>query len=104
MGNARLASFTRSAVQILQGARQVCIYGLSLSPLDAELNVVLGVGLEPRSGPPIPIYVCNLKTEVAETMWRVRAALDGAANANIHGIAVEPESSPPVPDGWDLRR
>jgi hypothetical protein len=101
--NAQLASFIRSAVQVIQGARQLCIYGLSLSPLDAELNVVLGVGLEPRSGPPVPIYVCNLKRDVAETMWRVRAALDGAANVNIHGIAVEPESSPPVPDGWDLR-
>jgi hypothetical protein len=103
-GNARLASFTRSAVQVIQGARQVCIYGLSLSPLDAELNVVLGVGLEPRSGPPVPIYVCNLRSELTETMWRVRAALDGAANATIYGVAVEPEISSPVPEGWDLRR
>jgi hypothetical protein len=90
-------------VQIIQGAQQVCIYGLSMSPLDAELSVVLGVGLEPRMGPPVPIFVCNLQSELAETIWRVRAALDGVANTTIEGVPLDPEASPPVPPDWDQR-
>jgi hypothetical protein len=100
--NAQVAAHTSSAVRIIQGAKQLCIYGLSLSPLDAELNVVLGVGLEPREGPPVPIYVCNLKEAVSETAWRVRAALDGVANTRIGEVEVERENDPPVPPGWDL--
>ena len=102
--NARIAALTRSAVQVIQGAKQVCIYGLSLSPLDAELGIVLTVGLESLPGrKPVPVYVVNLKEEVKETSWRIRAVTNGAVDADIYSCPIEREPEPDVPEGWDQR-
>jgi hypothetical protein len=104
VANEHIAELTGTAWQMLQQARQVCIYGLSLSPLDVEVNVILGVGLEPRPGPPIPVYVYNLRgNPLDEAVWRVRAAAHPEARLEIHAMPLERETDPDVPAGWDRR-
>jgi hypothetical protein len=102
--NEHIARLTGTAWQVIRDARQLCIYGLSLSPLDAELAAVLGVGLEPREGPPFPVYVYNLRGKhLDEAVWRVRAATHPEARVEIHPMPLDLEPDPPVPTDWDLR-
>lgn len=102
--NDHIGQLTGTAVRILQGARRICIYGLSLSPLDAEVNVILGVGLEPRATPLPPVYVYNIKSDLDATVWRLRAALHPGAVVDIRPVAVEAEVAPPIPHDWYLQR
>lgn len=102
--NKHIALLTGTAWQVLRDAKQVCIYGLSLSPLDAELSAIVGVGLEPRDGPPLPVYVYNVREALDETVWRVRALTHPESKVDIRAVVVEPEPDPVVPSGWDLRQ
>jgi hypothetical protein len=102
--NEHIARLTGTAWQVIRDARQLCIYGLSLSPLDAELAAILGVGLEPRDGPPFPVYVYNLRGKpLDEAVWRVRAATHPEAKVDIYPMALDKEPDPPALGGWDLR-
>ena len=102
--NKRMRLSAGTAWRRIRGAKQVCIYGLSLSPLDAELAITLGMGLEPRPGPPITVYVYNLRgPSLDEAVWRVRAATHPLAKVDIRPMPLDAGSDPPVPKGWDLR-
>ena len=102
--NEHIGALTGTAWHLIHEARQLCIYGLSLSPLDAELGAILGAALDPRPGPPLPVYVCNVAEGIDETVWRVRAATHPEARLDIRPVVIEKEQDPPVPEGWDGRR
>jgi hypothetical protein len=102
--NKHIGLLTGTAWQFIRDARQLCIYGLSLSPLDAELGVVLGTGLEPRDGPTFPVYVYNLRgKQLDEAVWRVHAATHPKARVEIHPMPLDWEPDLPVPESWDRR-
>lgn len=100
--NEHIGALTGSAWDLIAKARQLCIYGLSLSPLDAELAAILGTGLAHHSEP-LPVYVCNIPESMEETIWRVRAASHPEARLDIRPLPVAKEPEPSVPAGWHKR-
>jgi len=100
--NEHIGALTGMAAELIRRARQLCIYGLSLSPLDAELGAILGAGLDVRPGPPFPVYVCNVAEAIDEMVWKVRAALHPESKLDIRPMVIEKEQDPPVPAGWDF--
>lgn len=69
-----IARLTGTAWQAIRDTRQLCIYGLSLSPLDAELQFMLGAGVAARGGTPLPVHLFDLRARLEEVAWRVRLA------------------------------
>jgi hypothetical protein len=104
--NAYMKMLHAKAWQAIHGARQLCIYGLSLSPLDAELAAVIGVGLgaEPREASPSQVYICNVgDRELDKVAWRVTAAAHPKVKLDIHRVPLQGETDPRVPEGWYLQ-
>lgn len=63
------------AIRTLWQAERVCIFGLSLDPLDAELALIVTTGLNRLAVPLQEVRVCNLASEGAKICDRVRMML-----------------------------
>lgn len=68
------------AIRELWNTRKVCLFGLSLDPLDAELSLIIESGLHEHID---EINICNLKSEEQKLRDRVSLLCRRAANANI---------------------
>jgi hypothetical protein len=69
------------AIRSLWGAERVCIFGLSLDPLDAELALIVATGINDQ--PHLrDICICNLKSEEQ----RLRTRLRLLARRNVDGL------------------
>jgi hypothetical protein len=63
--------------KVLNAAKTIIIYGLSLSPLDAELGLTLRMALDDPKQRPSRIIVMNLASEVDRIARRVRMLTEG---------------------------
>lgn len=72
----------------LARAEQVCIFGLSLSPLDAELTLAISVGLRERAqqGSPatVILYACARDIRVVEQRLRMQLGRDTHITLETH--------------------
>jgi hypothetical protein len=76
--NAKLTKAYFTAMGVLKRARRVYVAGLSLSPLDAALGVVLGVGLLGNPNPGEIIIVNKNKAETERIAGQVRIVVSAA--------------------------
>ncbi len=87
--NKYIATLTGTAWQVIRDTRQLCIYGLSLSPLDAELSWVLQAGLDAHTRETLRIHLFNRGEELDKVEWRVRLLLPSGSNIEIEKHAVD---------------
>lgn len=73
--NKRIAALIGTAWRAIKGTHNLCIYGLSLSPLDAELSWIVQVGLEDHTRETLRIHLFDLGAELARLEWRLRLSL-----------------------------
>lgn len=90
--NQYIGRFTGTAWQVIQRTQQLCIYGLSLSPLDAELSWVLQVGMENHTQESLQIHLFNLRAELDELEWRIRLLLPRGQEIGIERHPVDDDA------------
>jgi len=90
--NDHIGLLTGTAWQVIQGTDQLCIYGLSFSPLDAELSWVVRVGLEGHTRESMRIYVFDLRAELPKLEWRIRLLLPPGQAIAIEKHAVDEDA------------
>jgi len=90
--NQRIGKFTGTAWHVIQATRRLCIYGLSLSALDAELSWIVRVGLEAHTGKTLRIHLFDLRAELPKLEWRVRLLLPRNSDIQIEGHPVDEEA------------
>ena len=81
-----IARLTGTAWQAIRDARQLCIYGLSLSALDAELLWILQTGLEAHTANSVVIHVFDLGSELARIEWRLRMVCPPGLPIEFHAV------------------
>lgn len=77
---------TGTAWQLIRDTHQLCIYGLSLSALDAELLWILQVGLEAHTERTIRIHVFDLESQRRTLDWRVRMVCPPTIPIEFHAV------------------
>jgi hypothetical protein len=65
-------------------ARKLVLYGLSLSPLDAELGHLISMGLSEHGAAPCDVYVYNVEQEVGRVQRRAQMFLEKSAQIRFH--------------------
>lgn len=94
--NVRIGLLTGTAWQVIRDTRQLCIYGLSLSPLDAELSWIVQVGVEAHTRESLRIHLFDLRAELTRLEWRVRLLLPPGSNIEVEKHAVDDDA----PQSW----
>ncbi len=87
--NKKIGALTGTAWRAIEGTHQLCIYGLSLSPLDAELSWILQVGLEAHTRETLRIHLFNCGAELDKIEWRIRLLLPPGSTVEIEKHAVD---------------
>jgi hypothetical protein len=73
----------RIFLSLLQSAKHVCLYGLSLDPLDAQLSNLLRSALAGRS---CPISIFNLASEEEHLVRRVRYLVEPSSTVQFEAV------------------
>ncbi len=84
--NHELEVLANTTEDVIRRARQLCIYGLNISPLDAELITILQNGLRDHTRDTCQIHLFNLGKELAEIEYRVEIVCPSDVPIHLHPV------------------